>query len=163
MIGIKNPAASIRSARRHGPLSIAGFAALPGALLLSALLLTGCAGSPATLEPVSASQLQAGVLKVTTSAAAGDFSTAQAELAAVQADLLAASAADQLTASRASQIQAAIDLVRADLAAAITASLPTPVATRTPSSPTPSSSSADKSDSGNSGKNDCKKKDDDCD
>lgn len=90
---------------------------------LAGSLLTGCAGTPA-LNAETAGELQNGVLAVSTAAAAGDFATAQTDLGTVQATLDAAVAGDTVTATRASEIQAAIDLVGADLAASIAAGTP---------------------------------------
>lgn len=90
---------------------------------LAGSLLTGCAGSPA-LNAGTAGELQNGVLAVSTAAAAGDFATAQTDLGTVQATLDAALAGDTVTAARATEIQAAIDLVGADLAASIAAGTP---------------------------------------
>ena len=100
--------------------------ALAATLLIAAAALTGCSDSSPDLKPAAASQLQDGVLAVSTAAAAGDFAKAQTALAVVQADVLAATKAGDVTADRSAEIQAAIKLVSSDLAAAIAASTPTP-------------------------------------
>ncbi|TFD43295.1 hypothetical protein E3T33_10755 [Cryobacterium sp. TMT1-2-1] len=100
--------------------------ALAATLLIAAVALTGCSDSSPDLKPGAASQLQDGVLSVSTAAAAGDFAAAQTALAVVQADVLAATKAGDVTADRSAEIQAAIKLVSSDLAAAIAASTPTP-------------------------------------
>ncbi|POH64743.1 MULTISPECIES: hypothetical protein [Cryobacterium] len=114
-----------RTIRTRLVLTVAG-------LGLAGSLLTGCAGTTAALDPAAAADLQDGVLKVTSAAAAGDFLTAQTELGSVQTALTAASAEDAVTAARAAEIQTAIDLVGADLAASIAASTPVEVPVETP-------------------------------
>ena len=91
---------------------------------LAGSLLTGCANAASDLNADTAAGLQDGVLSVTSAAAAGDFAGALTALETVQADLTEASAADGLTAARATEIQAAIDLVAIDLAAAVAADAP---------------------------------------
>jgi len=86
---------------------------------LVALVLTGCAGTPAPLQQSAAEQLQVGIVDVTNAAAAGDFEGAQTELDRVQDQLRTIAAAGQVTAERASEIQSAISLVSGDLTAAI--------------------------------------------
>jgi outer membrane biosynthesis protein TonB len=93
-------------------------------IALAGSMLTGCATGTPDLNADTAAGLQDGVLTVTTAAADGDFAGAQAALDTVQADLTAASAAEGVTAARAAEIQAAIDLVAGDLAAAIESGVP---------------------------------------
>ena len=103
-------------------------------------MLAGCAGVPSALHADAASDLQSGVLAVSTAAAAGDYTSAQTALDTLRESLADASAADTVTAARAAEIQAAIDLVAADLASSIAASTPvetapvetTPVETTAP-------------------------------
>lgn len=98
-----------------------------------ATILTGCGAATPSIDADTAAALQSGVLAVSVAAAAGDFATAQSELTAVRGTLEAS--ADKLTAARTTQIQTAIDLVDADLAAAIAASAPAepaPTETSTP-------------------------------
>ena len=116
-------ARTLRSSRARFVLAVAGVG-------LVGSLLTGCAGASPELNAGAAATLQDSVLAVTSAAAAGDFTSAQTELGAVQAALTAAAADDAVTEARATEIQAAIDLVGADLAASIAAS--TPVQTATP-------------------------------
>ena len=92
---------------------------LAGAVVM-ATALAGCSAAATELDADTAQSLQSGVMSVTVAAAAGDFATAQTELSAVRGTL--AGSADRLTASRTTTIQTAIDLVEADLAAAIAAS-----------------------------------------
>ena len=94
---------------------------LAGAVVM-ATALAGCSAAATELDADTAQALQSGVKSVTVAAAAGDFATAQTELSAVRGTL--AGSADRLTASRTTTIQTAIDLVDADLAAAIAASAP---------------------------------------
>lgn len=124
-------------------------------VLLVAAALTGCSTTPPELEQTTAAQLQAGVQEVTNDAAAADFEGARSALIAVQADLLTAAAAGQVTAARSAQIQSALNLVSADLDAAIIDSAPEPTMT-----PTPSPSADPGKDKG---KDECKKKEDNCD
>jgi hypothetical protein len=135
-------ARTLRSSRARFVLAVAGIG-------LVGSLLTGCAGASPELNAGAAATLQDGVLAVSSAAAAGDFTTAQTKLGAVQAALTAAAADDAVTEARATEIQAAIDLVGADLAASIAAS--TPVQTPTPE---PVSTSDDSDDDGNDDDND---------
>ena len=89
-----------------------------------AVALTGCATAPAQLKDSAAERLQSGVQDVTASAATGDLAGARSALGDLQADLLAAAAAGEVTGQRSAQIQSAINLVDADLDAAIEASKP---------------------------------------
>jgi hypothetical protein len=133
------------SARTGGALVVTAF------LLLGAL--TGCAGGPADLASSTANRLQSEVLEVTTKAASGDFPGAQSSLSALQADLLTAAAAGQVSAERSAKIQSAINLVGADLAAAIAASTPAPAPAPavTVEEPAPTDSGGDDSENDNSG------------
>ncbi|GEM_PF-5810934 len=131
------------------------------AVALVASALTGCSTTPPDLQQSTAAQLQTGVQNVTAAAAAGDFEAAQASLEAVQSDLLAAAAVEEVSAARAADIQAALNLVSADLVSAIEESKPEPTLAPAPA-PAPSPTSVDKGDDKGDGK--CnKKKDDDCD
>jgi ribosomal protein S20 len=126
-------------------------------VVLVAVALTGCSSTPPDLQQSTATQLQAGVQNVTAAAAAGDFEAAQASLEAVQSDLLTAAAADGVSAARAADIQAALNLVSADLLAAIEASKPEPTLAPAPV-PSPTQTSVDKGNDKDNGK--CKKNDD---
>ncbi|TFB57315.1 hypothetical protein E3T34_13680 [Cryobacterium sp. TMT1-62] len=128
------------------------------AVTLVASTLTGCGSTPPDLQQSTATELQAGVRNVTAAAAAGDFEAAQASLEAVQADLLTAAAADGVSAARAADIQSALNLVSADLTAAIEASKPEPTVAPVPA---PSPTSVDNGNDKDDGK--CKKNDDGCD
>jgi uncharacterized low-complexity protein len=133
------------SAHRGRALVVTAF------LLLGAL--TGCAGDRADLASSTANRLQSEVLEVSTKAASGDFPGAQSSLSALQADLLTAAAAGQVTAERSAKIQSAINLVSADLAAAIAASTPAPAPAPavTVEAPAPTDSGGEDSGNGNSG------------
>lgn len=131
------------------------FMLMAAGLLLAVAALTGCSGAQVDLQESTAGLLQSGVLEVTTAAAAGDYETAQLALNALQAHVLTAAAAGQVAAARSAEIQSAINLVQADLAAAIVASTPTPTPTPT-STPTPTPDSGDEKGNGN-GKGACKK------
>ena len=112
---------------------------MAASVLIVSAALTGCAGDEPQLTASAAEQLQSGVLAVTTAAAAGDFSTAKSALATVQDDVLAAADAGDVTAERASEIQAAIELVAADLDAAIAKGTPAPTKAPEPTTePAPS-------------------------
>ena len=128
------------------------------AVIVVASALTGCSSPPPDLQQTTATQLQAGVQTLTAAAAAGDLEAAQASLDAVQADLLAAAAAEKVSAARAAEIQSALNLVSADLAAAVEASQPEPTVAPAPSDEPASVDTDNKKDNGK-----CKKKDDDCD
>ena len=128
------------------------------AVALVASALTGCAGTPPDLQQGTAAQLQTGVHDVTAAAAAGDFAAAQASLETVQSDLLTAAAANEVSAARAADIQAALNLVAADLVGAIEASKPEPTVAPAPA-PAPSPTSVDKGNNEDNGE--CKKKKDD--
>ena len=128
------------------------------AVTLVASTLTGCGSTPPDLQQSTATQLQAGVQDVTVAAAAGDFDAAQVSLEAVQADLLTAAAADEVSAARAADIQSALNLVFADLTAAIEASEPEPTVAPVPA---PRPTSVDNGNDKDDGR--CKKKDDGCD
>ncbi|MBB5640234.1 hypothetical protein [Cryobacterium roopkundense] len=91
------------------------------ACAMTALLLAGCAGKPPALEPTTAEQLQADVLGVTEAAAAGDLVQARSELSHAEANLRTAAASGQVAPERSAEIQAAINLVSADLSTAIDA------------------------------------------
>lgn len=137
-------------------------AALSG-IVLAVMALTGCSNASADLSGSTASELQTGVLAVTTQAAGGDYAAAQSALDAVQGDLLAAAAAGSVSSKRAAQIQSAINLVGADLSSAIEASKPTPTPAPvvTVEAPPPADSGDHKGeDKGDKGDGKCGKKDD---
>jgi hypothetical protein len=104
-------------------------ALLATGLLAITIVLTGCAGSGTPVaapkaSPYSstvASELQAGVLSVTSSAAGGDPTAALARLDELTAALANARARGAVTTARFDSITASIALVRADLEAAVTA------------------------------------------
>lgn len=104
----------MKSLRTRFSLAFAG-------ILLVASALAGCAGAPPELEESAAGSLQSAVLDVTNAAKAGDYLSAQSLLDSLQAELLAAAAADQVSATRTAQIQAAISKVSAELAVQIKA------------------------------------------
>lgn len=96
------------------------------ALLLLVGALSGCAPSGQRIDAEAAGQLQASVLAVTRAAAAGDFSQAIAALDALEEQLTEETASGAIEPGRSARIQAAIDLVRTDLAAADPDPTPTP-------------------------------------
>jgi hypothetical protein len=104
----------MRSIRTRFSVAFAG-------ILLVASALAGCANTSPDLEESAAGSLQAAVLEVTNAAKAGDYLSAQSLLESLQAELLAAAAADQVSASRTAQIQAAINTVSAELSVQIKA------------------------------------------
>ena len=83
-------------------------------VLVSGAALTACAPQPAVTDE-AAEGLQASVLVVAESAAANDLARAVSELDALQARLDGATASGDVSDERSEKIQAAIDLVRADL------------------------------------------------
>jgi phage repressor protein C with HTH and peptisase S24 domain len=86
-------------------------------LLLGLLLVTGCAATSDDLARDSGAQLQSMVVSVAETAATGDISAALAQLDALQVALDEARAQGEVSDERAATIQAALDLVRADLVA----------------------------------------------
>jgi hypothetical protein len=81
------------------------------ATVLGAVVLTGCS----QLDDAVASDLQGSVQQVASYSAASDTAAALAELDALQQKLDAAVASGDVSADRAEAIQAAADLVRADI------------------------------------------------
>ena len=104
-------------------------AALLATVLACTMVLTGCVGSSAPIAPpvaspypsTIASQLQAGVLSVSSAAAGEDPVSALTRLDELRAALADARARGEVTSARFESISAAIALVRSDLQAAITA------------------------------------------
>jgi len=89
-------------------------------VLVSGAALTACAPQPAVSDE-AAEGLQASVLVVAESAAANDLARAVSELDALQARLDGAKESGDVSDERSVKIQAAIDLVRADLAERVAA------------------------------------------
>lgn len=79
------------------------------------LMFSGCAQANTDLTAESAAQLQSHVVSVAETAATGDCAAAMAELDALQAALDAARERGEVSDARATSIQAALDVVRADL------------------------------------------------
>ncbi|EPR76164.1 mucin-associated surface protein [Leifsonia rubra CMS 76R] len=100
-------------------------AAACAAMLVTAAL-SGCAPTKPELDSVSASTMQESVAAVTQAAADGDPVGALAALDTLQAQLKEDTASGLISADRSAQIQASIDLVRADLTAALPEPSPTP-------------------------------------
>ncbi|WP_341953441.1 hypothetical protein [Salinibacterium sp. TMP30] len=100
-------------------------AATCAAMLITAAL-SGCAPTEPELDSVSASRMQESVAAVTQAAAAGDPAGAIAALDALEAQLKEDTASGMIGADRSAQIQASIDLVRADLTAALPEPPPAP-------------------------------------
>ncbi|MCX2748803.1 hypothetical protein OOZ51_13415 [Arthrobacter sp. MI7-26] len=112
------------------------------ALALVAGLLAGCANASDELKPGAAGKLQSEVTALAQSAADKDIPAATRALDLLTKDLADAVARGEVSPSRRQEIQSAIDLVRADLSAATTASTLTPtpspsVETSTPVAPAP--------------------------
>lgn len=80
-----------------------------------ALALTACGGT----DPSPTAALQDGVVAIADAAAAGDTTSALARVDALQQQLTEALDAGTITADTAARIQAALDVVRADLTALI--------------------------------------------
>src|SRR5215207_7824220 len=102
------------------------------AMALTVAVLAGCAATPPGLSGEASSSLQAGVVAVAESAAAGDSAGALTRLDELEQTLDAALAAGEVTDERAADIQEALDTVRADLQPASTPT-PTPTAEPAPS------------------------------
>lgn len=97
---------------------------LPLALALAVgllLPLSGCTADPVDLQAATAENLQTEILAITEASAAGDFSTAQTLLTAMQANLRTAAASGQVSGERSASIQSAINLVQGDLTVEIDA------------------------------------------
>jgi hypothetical protein len=93
--------------------------------LVGTALLSGCA--PSDPSDAATERLDASVVQTADRAASGDYAGAVASLDVLQARLAEYVEAGDVTADRSAEIQAAIDTVRADLAALIAAqSTPTP-------------------------------------
>lgn len=99
--------------------------ALPAAAIAVALTF-GLSACVASSEETAAS-MHTSVVQIAERAAAGDFAGALAELALLDRDVAGAFDAGRIDADREREIRAAMDLVRADLEAALAAaSTPTP-------------------------------------
>ncbi len=98
-------------------------------VLASVILLGGCAPQNTDLSSDAAAQMQTMVVSVAETAATGDHAAAIAQLDLLQAELDAARERGDVSEEKAASIQAAIDLVRADLAQA---SVPEPVPSEAP-------------------------------
>ena len=99
------------------------------AAVLTIGALTGCTQPPPDISSAEAVKLQTSVMAVTKAAAGGQIAAAISALDALQAKLQEAAASGTVTANRYTRIKASIDLVRADLTAALP---PTPTPTPTP-------------------------------
>lgn len=103
--------------------------ALAAGMLACALVLTGCATgntpgatpTPSRYSSTVASELQSGVLSITSAAAGGDPAGALNRLDELAATLADARARGTVTTARFNSIMASIALVRADLEAAVAA------------------------------------------
>ena len=112
------------------------------AAMLVTAALSGCAPTEPGLDSAAASKMQESVSAVTEAAAAGDPAGALAALDALEAQLKEDTASGAISADRSARIQASIDLVRADL----TAALPEPAPTPTEEAPGKSGDKEDKED-----------------
>ena len=120
------------------------------AVLLGVLLVSGCAATSDDLSEESAARLQAMVVSTAETAAAGDASAALAELDVLQIALDEARARGEVSDERAATIQAALDLVRADLVALLPPA-PESVPTAPAEEQTPVQSEPDDEDNGGRG------------
>ena len=120
--------------------------------LVATVLISGCAPMSEDLSASTAEQLQTLVVSVAETAATGDAAAALIQLDALQQELDTAVAAGDVGDERAEAIQAAIDLVRADLVEASTpipADTPvTPTEAPVPSGPDPETDDAEDGDTG---------------
>lgn len=96
------------------------------AAMLVTAALSGCAPTEPGLDSAAASKMQESVSAVTEAAAAGNPAGALAALDALEAQLKEDTASGAISADRSARIQASIDLVRADLTAALPAPEPEP-------------------------------------
>lgn len=96
------------------------------AAMLVTAALSGCAPTEPGLDSSAASKMQESVSLVTEAAAAGDPVGALAALDALEAQLKEDTASGAISADRSARIQASIDLVRADLIAALPEPEPVP-------------------------------------
>ena len=101
------------------------------------LVFSGCAQSDTDLNAESAAQLQSLVVSVAETAATGDYAAAMSELDALQAALDAARDQGEVSDERAATIQAAIDVVRADLVQAAESATPSAPAEEPVEAPAP--------------------------
>ncbi len=108
----------------------------------AALLLAGCSAHSGGDYSAIAARLQERVLAVSAAVADENWQSASDDLDALDAEVATALVRQQLTAERAEAIRIAIDLVRADVTAALDTELndapdptPTPTDTATPSKP----------------------------
>jgi hypothetical protein len=106
------------------------------AALLVAAALSGCTPAPPEIGAAAAKELHSSVLAVTQAAATGDIAGALADLNTLEAQLREATASGDVSADRNARIEASINLVRADLTAALP---PSPASSPSPttSKPTP--------------------------
>ncbi|QYH35450.1 hypothetical protein [Salinibacterium sp. M195] len=103
-----------------------------GAALVLAVSLSACAPTSPDFDSDAASLLQSSVAEVTDAAAAGDPVAALAALDVLQGQLNENTSTGAIGAERSARIQASLDLVRADL----TAALPDPSPTTDPADET---------------------------
>lgn len=114
------------------------FSSIAAAALLTAGILTGCANTPPELQPGAAEKLNARLQSVAQAAADNNLAAAKAELDLLASDVAAAAANGDISPARRQDIQAAIDLVNADLAAMTPPPSPTPtLQTPAPAAPKP--------------------------
>lgn len=102
------------------------FITLVSAIVLAVTVLTGCSQAAPEIDADAASRMQASVAAVTEAAAVGDPEGALVALDALEAQLKLDTESGAVSAERSAQIQASIDLVRADLIAALPAPEPAP-------------------------------------
>jgi hypothetical protein len=95
-------------------------------VIAGTLLLGGCAGGQPTYAEDTAAELQQQVLSVSEASAAGEFQAATMRLDELVVLVNDALARQLITPERQASILSAIELVRADLAAAIEAQQPPP-------------------------------------
>lgn len=127
--GVRCGRGSRSGARRlaRNRFAVSGAAALA---LAATVLLSGCA--PSDPSDAVTARLDASVVQTADRAASGDYAGAAASLDVLQTRLAEYVEAGDVTADRSAEIQAAIDAVRADLAALIAAqTTPTPEPTET--------------------------------
>mgnify|MGYP003649960988 FL=1 len=118
-----------------------------GAALVLVLSLNACAPGSSEFDTDAASLLQSSVADVTDAAAAGDPAAALVALDVLQEQLNENTSTGAIGAERSARIQASLDLVRADL----TAALPDPTPTADPANGNDKDDKGGKEDKGNKG------------
>ncbi|MGV8857900.1 hypothetical protein [Rhodoglobus sp.] len=111
-------------------VSAGRFIAAVSAMVLVAATITGCSQETPVINADAASRMQASVAAITQAAAVGDPEGALVALDALEAQLTLDTESGAINAERSARIQSIIDLVRADLTAALPEPAPSPTPTQ---------------------------------